>query len=102
MKKANRSVATIPVGHTDGIPRQAVNGAYVVVDGSAYPIIGAVSASHTIIEVGSERRVNIGDIASLLGPDHAAIHPNRLADSTGTSVYDALMHLNPTLPKILV
>jgi alanine racemase len=95
-------IATIPVGHTDGIPRAAVNGAHVIVNGSAYPVIGAVSASHTIIEVGSERRVNIGDVATLLGPDHAAIHPNQLAASTGTSVYDALMHLNPTLPKVLV
>jgi alanine racemase len=95
-------IATIPVGHTDGMPRQAVNGAHVVVNGSAYPAIGAVSASHTIIELGSERSVNIGDVATVLGPDHAAIHPNQLADSTGTSVYDALMHLNPTLPKILV
>jgi alanine racemase len=72
------------------------------VNGSAYPVIGAVSASHTIIEIGSERKVNIGDVATLLGPDHITIHPNPLADSTGTSVYDALMHLNPTLPKVLI
>ena len=95
-------VATIPVGHTDGMPREAVNGAHVVVNGSPYPVIGAVSASHTIIELGEEQRVNIGDVATLLGRDHAAIHPNQLAASTGTSVYDALMHLNPTLPKVLV
>jgi alanine racemase len=95
-------IATIPVGHTDGMPREAVNGAHALVSGSPYPVIGAVSASHTIIEVGQERRVNIGDVATLLGPDHESIHPNQLADSTGTSVYDALMHLNPTLPKMLV
>jgi alanine racemase len=95
-------VATIPVGHTDGMPREAVNGAHVVVNGSAYPAIGAVSASHTIIEVGEERSVDIGDVATVLGPDHPSIHPNQLADSTGTSVYDALMHLNPTLPKVLI
>jgi alanine racemase len=95
-------VATIPVGHTDGMPREAVNGAHVVVNGSPYPAIGAVSASHTIIEVGEERKVDIGDVATVLGPDHPSIHPNQLADSTGTSVYDALMHLNPNLPKVLV
>jgi len=95
-------IATIPVGHTDGMPREAVNGAHIIVNGSPYPVIGAVSASHTIIEVGAERSVTIGDVATLLGPDHPAVHPNQLADSTGTSVYDALMHLNPTLPKILV
>ena len=95
-------IATIPAGHTDGMPREAVNGAHVLVNESAYPVIGAVSASHTIIEVGPERSVNIGDVATMLGPDHPAIHPNQLADSTGTSVYDALMHLNPTLPKVLI
>jgi len=95
-------IATVPVGHTDGMPRSAVDGAHVVVNGSPYPVIGAISASHTIIEVGGERRVNIGDVATLLGPDHAAVHPNQFAESTGTSVYDRLMHLNPTLPKILV
>jgi len=93
--------ATIPVGHTDGFPRAAVKGARVLVNGAAYPVIGAVSASHTIIEVGDEKRVNIGDLATLLGPDDAAIHPNALASATGTSVYDVLMHLNPSLPKVL-
>ncbi len=95
-------IATVPAGHTDGMPREAVNGAHVVVNDVPYPVIGAVSASHTIIELGSEQTVNIGDVATMLGSSHAAIHPNQLAESTGTSVYDRLMHLNPTLPKVLV
>jgi alanine racemase len=95
-------VATIPAGHTDGMPREAVNGAHVVVNDTPYPVVGAVSASHTIIELGDERSVEIGDVATMLGPDHAAIHPNQLADATGTSVYDRLMHINPNLPKVLV
>ena len=47
-------VATIPVGHTDGYPRRAVEGARVLIGARTYPAIGAVSASHTIVEVGSE------------------------------------------------
>lgn len=95
-------IATIPAGHTDGMPRSAVDGAQVLVNGTTYPVIGAISASHSIIELGVERRVNIGDVATMLGPDHDAIHPNQFANSTGTSVYDRLMHLNPTLPKVLL
>jgi alanine racemase len=95
-------IATVPAGHTDGMPREAVTGAHVVVNGTPYPVIGAVSASHTIIELGSERSVEIGDVATMLGSEHAAIHPNQLAEATGTSVYDRLMHINPTLPKVLV
>lgn len=95
-------VATVPAGHTDGVPRTAVDGSHALVNGTPYPIIGAVSASHTIIEVGDEPAVSIGDLVTLMGPDHAAIHPNELASVSNTSVYDRLMHLNPSLPKVLV
>ena len=94
--------ATLPVGHSDGYTRQAVNGARVLIDGRLYPVIGAVSASHCIIEVGEEQTVRVGDVATLVGPDHTGIHPNALAEATGTSVYDVLMHLSPGLPRRLV
>ncbi len=94
--------ATIPTGHTDGYPRAAVDGAKVVVNGESYPVIGAVSASHTIIEVGEEKKVEIGDVATLVGAGHADIHPNTVARVTGTSVYDRLMHLSPVLPKVVI
>jgi alanine racemase len=95
-------IATVPAGHTDGIPRTAVEGSHAVVNGTPYPIIGAVSASHSIIEIGDEPAVNIGDLVTLMGPDHAEIHPNELASVSNTSVYDRLMHLNPSLPKVLI
>jgi alanine racemase len=79
-----------------------VNGAKVLVGVRLYPVIGAVSASHCIVEVGDEATVAIGDVATLLGPDDPAIQPNALATATGTSVYDRLMHLNPLIPRVLV
>ncbi|HSA54923.1 MAG TPA: alanine racemase [Gemmatimonadaceae bacterium] len=94
-------VATLPLGHGDGYPRTAVNGAKVLIGDRLYPVIGAVSASHCIIEVGEEERVRVGDVATALGPDHPDIHPNVVAGATG-SVYDLLMHLNPSLPRIVV
>jgi alanine racemase len=95
-------VATLPVGHADGYPREAVQGAEVLVDGRLYPVIGAVSASHTIIRLGDTPAVSVGDTAILMGPDHPAIEPNQLADTVGVSVYDVLMHMNPGLPRTVV
>ena len=92
-------IATIPVGHADGYPRRAVEGGQVLIGGRAYPIVGAVSASHAIANLGAETDVKVGDIVTLLGPNHPAIHPNALAGATGISVYDVLMHLNPSLPR---
>ena len=94
-------IATLPLGHGDGYARTAVKGAKVLVGERLYPVIGAVSASHSIIEVGDEERVRIGDIATYLGPDRPEIHPNEVARVTG-SVYDLLMHLNPSLPRVVV
>ena len=95
-------VATLPVGHSDGYPREAVKGARVLINGRLYPPVGAVSASHTIVEVGDTEDVRIGDVATLMGPDHPEIHPNAIATRTGRSVYDMLMHLNGALPKVVL
>jgi alanine racemase len=95
-------VATIPAGHVDGVPRRAVEGARVLIRNHTYPVIGAVSASHCIVELGDHSPVDVGDVATLLGPDHADIVPDHVAAVTGVSVYDLLMHLNPELPRIVV
>lgn len=93
-------VATLPAGHVDGVSRKAVDGARVLIGDRTYPMIGAVSASHCIVEVGPDRTVNIGDTATLLGPDHPDIWPNSIERMCGASVYDLLMHINPALPRV--
>ncbi len=95
-------VATLPVGHSDGFARRSVQGARVLIGDALYPVIGAVSASHAIVEVGDEKRVEVGDVATLLGPDRPEIKPNALANAIGGSVYDVLMHMNPELPRLVV
>lgn len=95
-------IATIPVGHADGYPRRAVQGGRVLIGGRTYPVIGAVSASHSIVNLGDTTSVTVGDVVTALGPDDPAIHPNALAGGAGVSVYDVLMHLGATLPRFVV
>lgn len=92
-------VATLPVGHVDGYPSGAVNGCVVLIGERLYPVIGTVSASHTIVALGSEATVKVGDVATLVGPDHPAIHPNEVAKRAGWSEYNMFMHLNPLLER---
>jgi alanine racemase len=95
-------IATLPIGHADGYPREAVNGAQVLIRDQLFPVIGGVSASHCIVKVGDHRSVQVGDVVTLMGPDHPALEPNTMAQNLGVSVYDLLMHVNPSLPRILV
>ena len=94
-------IATLPVGHTDGYPRGAVKGAGVLIGNEVFPVIGAVSASHCIVALGDENKVNVGDVATLIGPDHFSIEPNAVSKVSDVSVYDILMHMNPRLPKYI-
>ena len=91
-------IATLPVGHADGLPRVAAEGGRVRIGGALYPIIASVSASHTIVEIGVERRVEIGDEATLFDWTDGS-RPEDLAQACGASVYDLTMHLNPLLPR---
>lgn len=95
-------IATLPVGHVDGYPRDAVDGARVLIEGETYPVIGAVSASHVIVEVGDDPTVSVGDVATLVGRGHHHVHPNEVARASSSSVYDRFMHLNPSLPRRIV
>ena len=72
----------------------------MLIGGRPYPVVGAVSASHAIVNLGAATTVKVGDVTTILGPDHPDIHPNTLAGTTGISVYDVLMHLSPSLPRI--
>jgi alanine racemase len=66
-----------------------------------YPIIASISASHTIVEIGPDPRVQIGDEATLFDWKEGS-RPEDLAAASGTSVYDLTMHLNPLLPRRVI
>jgi alanine racemase len=94
--------ATLPAGHVDGYRRESVRGARVLINGRFFPVIGGVSASHCIVNLGDEPAAGVGDVATFMGPHHPELEPNRMADALEVSVYDLLMHLNPTLPRVIV
>jgi alanine racemase len=91
-------LATLPVGHADGLPRVAARGGRVRIGDALYPLIASVSASHAIVEIGAEPRVAIGDVATLFDAQEGS-RPEDLAAACGSSVYDLAMHLNPLLPR---
>ena len=101
--RADRPVwlATLPVGHADGLPRAAAKGGRVRINGTMYPIVASVSASHSIVEIGGEPRASIGDVATIFDAQDGS-RPEDLAASCSSSVYDLTMHLNAGLPRRVV
>ena len=93
------TTATLAIGHVDGYPSGAVKGCEVSIRGSLCPVVGTVSASHTVVTVRDDQHVEIGDEATLVGPDHPSLHPNVVAQRSGWSEYNMFMHLNPALTR---
>jgi alanine racemase len=96
--KRDTWIATLPVGHADGWPRVAAKGAKVRIGTRHYPVIASVSASHTLLELGSDSSVRVGDIATLFDWEEGS-RPEDVAAACGASVYDLTMHLGGHLSR---
>jgi alanine racemase len=98
MAKSPVWIATLPVGHADGWPRVAAKGAKVRIGAGLYPVIASVSASHTLLEIGPQQTVQVGDVATLFDWTDGS-RPEDVALACGASVYDLTMHLGALLPR---
>jgi alanine racemase len=94
-------VATLPLGHADGYPRAAVKGGTVLINGRKCPVIGSVSASSCVAELGPERTAEVGDVATFFDWTEGS-RPDEFAWSCDASPYDVIMHINPLLPRQVV
>jgi alanine racemase len=64
--EAETTLALVPLGYGDGIPRHASNAAPVVINGSRYRVCGRVAMDQFVVDVG-DSAVAVGDTAILFG-----------------------------------
>ena len=60
-------IATLPVGYADGFNRLFSNCGRVLVNGQTYPIVGRVCMDQSMINLGPETTVKVGDEVVLIG-----------------------------------
>lgn len=95
-------VALLPVGHTDGYPTAAGGTCEVLIGGRLYPVVGTVMSAHVLVDVGLDSPVQIGDTATLIGPDHEAILPHEVAARSNIGFYQMITKMSALLPRRLV
>ena len=94
-------IATLPIGHVDGLPRAAAQGGRMTIGGERYPIIAAISASHTMVALGRNTQVQAGDQVTAFDWAEGS-RPEDFAAGFGGSVYDLTMHLSPLMPRRVI
>jgi alanine racemase len=96
-------IAAIPVGHTDGYPIGGAGHAGVLIGGKVYPIIaGGVNANFILVEVGENKTVDVGDVATVIGPEHPDIYPQAVGEKAGLDDYWVMTKLNALLHRKVV
>ena len=95
--------ALLPIGHTDGFPSTAGGTSQALVNGRLYPILpGTVNSAHTVLDLGEAPSVEVGDVATLMGPDNPAIHPEVVARNAGLSYFRMITGFKERMPRRLV
>lgn len=96
------TIATLPLGYADGIPRSVLGRGAVHLTGRMRPIVGRVSMDSICIDVGQDP-VEIGDIATIFGrtPEGERIPVEDLAAAAGTVGYEILVGIGARVPRRL-
>lgn len=95
------TVATLPVGYSDGYPTQVAGKGEAIVLGSRWPVIAAVTANHGTLNVTGAEELKIGDESVLIGRQgDNEVTAEEIADWIGTSVYKIVIGMSPLLPRV--
>lgn len=82
------TLALVPLGYADGLPRAATGRAPIGIGGRRYPIVGAISMDQVVVDVGDDP-VALGDRAVLWGdPTDGVPSAQDWADAAGTISYE--------------
>ena len=95
------TVALVPIGYADGIPRNATNVGPVSVGGTRHTVAGRVCMDQFVIDLGPGSRAQAGDRVTLFGAGDAG-EPTAQdwAEVTGTISYEIISRIGSRVPRV--
>src|SRR5438128_9221698 len=82
------TLALVPLGYADGVPRHATNVGPVSIGGQRFTVSGTVCMDQFVVDVG-DQQVSVGDPVVLFGPgDNGEPTADEWAAVTGTINYE--------------
>ena len=97
------TLALVPLGYADGIPRHASGGgAEVLLAGARRPVVGRVAMDQFIVDVG-DAAVDAGDEVVVFGdPATGAPTADEWAEASGTIGYEIVTRIGPRVTRSYV
>jgi len=96
------TLALVPVGYADGVPRAATGVGQVLLRGVRRTIAGTVCMDQFVLDVGDDE-VAAGDEVLLFGPgDQGEPTAQDWADAVGTIDYEIVTRIGARVPRVLL
>ncbi|WEK13609.1 MAG: alanine racemase [Candidatus Microbacterium phytovorans] len=96
---SDTTLALVPLGYADGIPRNASAGGAVRIGGRVFPVAGRIAMDQFVVDVG-DHPVAVGDEALLFGdPTLGEPAVETWADAAGTINYEIVTRIGPRVPR---
>ena len=96
-------IATLPLGYSDGFSLNSVNNANVIIKGKKYPMVGLITANHTIVDVTGSDGIEIGEMVTVIGKDgKEEITNTDYSNQTGGHAYHTANSLKSYLTRLKV
>ncbi|GAA1982916.1 alanine racemase [Microbacterium pumilum] len=93
------TLALVPLGYADGVPRQASGAGPVMIGGSRFRVAGRIAMDQFVVDVG-DHPVAVGDEAVLFGdPTLGAPPADEWADAAGTINYEIVTRIGPRVRR---
>ena len=95
------TLALVPLGYADGVPRVASGRVEVAIDGVRYPQVGRIAMDQFLVDVG-DAPVAVGDRVVLWGdPSTGAPSAEEWARAAGTIGYEIVTRVGPRVPRVV-
>ena len=93
-------IATVPVGYADGYNRLFSNRGRMLINGRSYQVAGRVCMDQTMLDLGPETDVKVGDEVVLLGHSgNQVISAYEWAEKLGTITYEITSQMNQRVTR---
>lgn len=93
------TVATVPIGYADGLPRSLFDSGEVLIGGERHRFAGNVTMDQILVDVG-DSKIAVGDEVVLIGRQGSEeITATEWAEHMGTIAYEVVCQIGPRLPR---
>lgn len=94
-------IATIPVGYADGLNRLFSNKGRVLIKGRSYPIVGRVCMDQSMVDLGPQTEIGVGDEVVLIGRSgDLEISAYEWAHKLNTITYEVTCQINHRVQRL--